>query len=437
MTITRIPFNRRLMLILFVVFLIGLQMFMKLSPWFFLGTALFFLILLAYFALMIGKGQERVPPDNNYTPFVSIIIPAHNEEEVIALTVEQAMKIRYHKNGKRNYEVWVVDDRSTDSTPKVLSVLSKKYKNLNILSRPATAFPGKAAALNDCLPLTKGEVLLILDADAHFPVDLIYKSVGYLADKSVGGAQVAKRIANPETNGLCQRQADEYKIDTSVQLGKDAVGGAVEFKGNGSFIKKSALKAIGGWSKHTITEDLDLSTKMLLGGYKIRFVPETCVWEQAAPDLKSFFKQRLRWIEGSILRYLIHMPKIIKGPLHPQQRFDMAVFLLEFALPIYIFFDLITQFIWLFSIGYVRLGNLAVIVGVTTIAMAVNLFAAFLREKRYGFFQIVGRTFVTMFYMLHWFPIVIVAVFNLCFGFEARGWGKAKRISAEKVIDGG
>lgn len=428
------PMNRRLWLLLFVLAIAGLQMFMKIGPWFFVGTGVFLALTVGYTALTIGREYPHAPPNPNYLPFVSVIIPAHNEESVISQTIEQAFKLRYNRKGKRNYEVWVIDDRSTDKTRDVLYKLKKSHKALHVLSRSNNAYPGKSAALNDCLPLTKGEVLLILDADAHFPVDLISRVVPYLSASEVGGAQVAKKIANPETNILCSRQSDEYKIDISIQLGRDTVGGAVEFKGNGTFVKRNALETVGGWTNHTLTDDLDLSTKMLLGGYRIRFVPDTTVWEQAAPDLKGFFKQRLRWIEGSMMRYLEYLPRILRGPMQPRQRFDMIMFLLEYAVPVYVLFDLLSQFVWQFTLGYLRLGNLGLVMLATIVTFCGKLISSYAREHRYNFWQILGRTFLTMIYMGHWFPVVIAATFNLMLGLESRTWKKVQRVRSEEII---
>jgi 1,2-diacylglycerol 3-beta-glucosyltransferase len=435
--LSRVPFNRRLILFFFVVALAGLQTFAKLGAWYLLGTVVFFALLATYWALKAGKPLKPPSPDCTYRPFVSVLIPAHNEQDVIAETVQQAFRLRYHQKGKRNYEVWVIDDRSTDDTPGVIEELKRRFPRLNVLSRKSDAFAGKAAALNQCLPLTNGEVLLIIDADAHFPPDIISKTVGYLAPPKIGGAQVVKRIANPETNTLCQRQSDEYKIDVGIQLGRDEVGGAVEFKGNGSFIKRSALEAVGGWSNYTITEDLDLSTKMLLAGYRIRFVPETCVWEQAAPDNRSFVRQRLRWIEGSMLRYLIHLPRLLKGPLHPRQRFDMIIFLAEFAVPVFVLFDVLYNAVYLATGGSLRLWNFAVlgvVVSGATVFLTIKLLSTFIRERRYTFWQILGRTSATLAYMLLWFPQVIIAIFNLMSGLEARSWKKARRVKTAEIV---
>lgn len=421
-------------LLLFVLAIAGLQMFMKLGPWFFVGTGIFLALAVAYAALTIGREYPHAPPSPGYRPFVTVIIPAHNEESVIAETVSQAFKLRYQKGKKRNFEVWVIDDRSTDATGRVLEGLKKRYRSLNVLSRSHDAFPGKSAALNECLPLTKGEVILILDADSHFPIDLISQAIGYLSSDEVCGAQVAKRIANPETNMLCSRQADEYKVDISIQLRRDMVGGAVEFKGNGMFVKRSAIEAVGGWTIQTLTDDLDLSTKMLLAGYRIRFVNETSVWEQAAPDLRGFFKQRLRWIEGGMTRYLDYILRILRGPIHPRLRFDMVLFLLQYAVPVYVVADLLSQFVWIFTLGYLRLGNLGLVMLATFVTFSANLVAAYIREHRYNIWQITGRTFVTIIYMSLWFPLIVVATFNLILGLESRSWKKVQRVKAEDIV---
>ncbi|MBD3286493.1 glycosyltransferase, partial [candidate division WOR-3 bacterium] len=326
--VNRISIKYRLAMLVYVTCLAGLQMFIKINIWCLAGTILFFAIVVGMITLKKGKPGKSPPPDRRYFPFVSVIIAAHNEEKVIAETIKQAFALRYHKSGKRNYEVWVINDRSTDRTAEIVEGMKHRYP-VNVLHRDSSELPGKAAALNHCLPLTAGEVLLTLDADALFPEDLISKAVAYLAPELVGGAQVVKRIINPDTNFLCARQADEYKISVGIQQGRDSIGGTVEFKGNGSFIKRSALESVGGWTNHTVTEDLDLSTKLLLAGYRIRFVAGTWVGEQAAPDYQSFVRQRLRWIEGSMLRYLTYFQDLLTSRMHPLLRSDMLFFAAE------------------------------------------------------------------------------------------------------------
>lgn len=99
--------------------------------------------------------------NENYKPFVSVMIPAHNEETVISNTVQNILGMDYE-----NFEIIVIDDRSTDNTASVIKDLEKKYAKVTALVRPSDAFPGKSAVLNDAFKIAKGEAVLVFDADA-------------------------------------------------------------------------------------------------------------------------------------------------------------------------------------------------------------------------------------------------------------------------------
>jgi len=194
---------------------------------------------------LIKKGLfEKIEAEKReYKPFVSILIPAHNEEFVIKDTIANALSIEYE-----NFEVIVIDDRSTDNTAKVLEKLSAEYKNLSCHIREKDAFPGKSAVLNEILPLTKGDVICVFDADARVRTNFLKKIIPYLADPDVGAAQARKVISNKEINLLTRCQDNEYALDTHFQLGRDCIKGAVELRGNGQLVKKEALIAIDGWN---------------------------------------------------------------------------------------------------------------------------------------------------------------------------------------------
>ena len=135
-----------------------------------------------------------------------------------------------------------------------------------------------------------------------------------------------------------------------------------------------------------------------------------------------------------MMRYLEYLPRIFRGPMQPRQRFDMIMFLLEYAVPVYVLFDLLSQFVWQFTLGYLRLGNLGLVMLATIVTLGGKLISSYVRERRYNLWQILGRTFLTMFYMGHWFPVVIVATFNLIFGLESRTWKKVQRVKAEEIV---
>ncbi len=126
-----------------------------------------------YTSLAIRHKKRRLKNNpevinENYKPFISIMIPAHNEESVIVNTVENIRQSDYP-----NYEIILIDDRSDDNTFAVIKNLADKYENVKCMKRELDAFPGKSAVLNDALALAGGEAILVFDADATIDSDFI------------------------------------------------------------------------------------------------------------------------------------------------------------------------------------------------------------------------------------------------------------------------
>ena len=181
-----------------------------------------------------SRKNQKYPPviNENYKPFVSVMIPAHNEETVIANTVENIINMDYD-----NFEVIVIDDRSTDNTALVIRDLEQKYPaKVKGLIRPKDAFPGKSAVLNDAMKIAKGEAFLVFDADATVEPDFLKKLIPHLEPKDVGAVQARKVIRNKNVNLLTRCQNDEYTLDTHFQVGRDSVKGAVELRVNGELL---------------------------------------------------------------------------------------------------------------------------------------------------------------------------------------------------------
>ena len=194
--------------------------------------------------------------NKNYKPFVSILIPAHDEESVIGNTVQNILSMDYE-----NFEIIVIDDRSTDNTASVIKDLESKYEKVTALIREKDAFHGKSAVLNDAFKLAKGEAILVFDADATVEPDFLTTLIPHLEPKDVGAVQARKVIRNKNMNLLTRCQNNEYTLDTYFQVGRDSVKGAVELRGNGELIKRQAIEDIGGWNNYTIVDDLDMSNQ--------------------------------------------------------------------------------------------------------------------------------------------------------------------------------
>jgi 1,2-diacylglycerol 3-beta-glucosyltransferase len=273
-------------------------------------------------------------------PKVAVFIPAHNEASVIVGTVRQLLKQRYP-----NWECWVLNDRSNDDTKACLDALEAElpeyYRGiLRCHHRPIEAQPGKSAVLNEALALTDAPLVAVFDADAWVPEDWLLTMVPQLiVSPWVAGLQSRKVILNQGDNWLTRCQAMEYYLDSYIQMCRDAVRSAVELRGNGMILKREALLSVNGWTHHTVTDDLDLSSKLHLVGWDIRFMPHTPVYEEGIQQLKPLLKQRRRWAEGSLRRYLDYGLPILRRPVSARAKLDVVVYFMNFTAPVWMVCD--------------------------------------------------------------------------------------------------
>ncbi len=178
-------------------------------------------------------------------PYVSLLVAAKNEEAVISKLVKNICALDYPTN---NYELWVIDDNSTDKTPVLLEQLAQEYQQLKVIRRGPDAGGGKSGALNSAVPFVKGEILGVFDADAQVTPDLLRKVVPLFTREEVGAVQVRKAIANAGLNFWTKGQSAEMVLDGFFQEQRIAIGGIGELRGNGQFVRLNALEECGGWN---------------------------------------------------------------------------------------------------------------------------------------------------------------------------------------------
>lgn len=371
------------------------------------------------------RKQKKYPQIVNaaYKPFVTVMIPSHNEEGVIAHTVENILQMDYE-----NFEVIVIDDRSSDNTASVIKDLEKKHDKVKALIREEGAFPGKSAVLNDALVIAKGEAILVFDADATVDSDFLNKLVPHLEPKDVGAVQARKVIRNKDYNWLTRCQSNEYSIDVHCQLGRDSVKGAVELRGNGELIKREALEDIGGWNNYTITDDLDMSTRLHIKGWDVRFCLDAVVYEEAIIYVKPLYRQRRRWLEGTIRRYLEYSGAALASRnMSLRAQFDMMAYISEFIMPLWCVMEILirafkilakdapTQMIYssLFISCIIGLGFF------TAARYALRRYDNMSRLKAFK------EAFITSAYLLVlWFPLELFICFKILFLKKDMNWGK-------------
>ncbi|EDX73837.1 glycosyl transferase, group 2 family protein [Coleofasciculus chthonoplastes PCC 7420] len=264
-------------------------------------------------------------------PFVSLLVAAKNEEAVIQNLVRMLCNLDYPQE---RCELWVINDHSTDKTPILLDQLAAEYDQLNVFHRDANATGGKSGALNQVLPLIKGDVIGVFDADAHVTQDLLRRVLPIFNQSRVGAVQVRKAIANGRLNFWTKGQMAEMALDSYFQNQRTAIGGIGELRGNGQFVRRAALERCGGWNEQTITDDLDLTIRLHLDRWDIRFLEFPAVDEEGVISTLSLWHQRSRWAEGGYQRYLDYWRLIASNRLGLSKTIDLFSFLIiQYLLP--------------------------------------------------------------------------------------------------------
>jgi len=285
-----------------------------------------------------GSAAEP-PPLAGPPPAVDVVVAARDEEAVIARLVERVLGVRWPTEQLR---LWVIDDGSEDRTPQRLAELQSLHPQLKVLRRSRDAGGGKSGALNLVLQQLQGRWLLVLDADADLQPDLLERLIPYAESGGWAAVQLRKAEVNAETNWLTRAQAMEMAFDAFIQEGRLARGGVAELRGNGQLLRRDAVQTAGGFNEATITDDLDLSFRLLLAGLPVGVLWDPPVCEEAVLTLPALWRQRQRWAEGGLQRFLDYGDQLVSGGrLNGAQKRDLAAFfVLQYVLPVMAVADL-------------------------------------------------------------------------------------------------
>lgn len=234
-------------------------------------------------------------------PFVSILIPAHNEAKVIEKTVQAILNLDYDND---RYEIIVINDNSSDNSHEILASIEERNPDrlIQIINTDAIiGGKGKSNALNIGLEHSKGELIAIYDADNTPERQALKELVYSIKNDDEAGAVIGKfRCRNKNSNFLtrCINLEGLY-FQWMAQAGRWNLFKLCTIPGTNFIIRRSILEEIGGWDTKAITEDTEISFRIYLLGYHIRFCPYSTSWEQEPETLSVWFKQRNRWVKGN------------------------------------------------------------------------------------------------------------------------------------------
>lgn len=293
----------------------------------------------------IKKQKPITPYTEEDLPFISVFIPAHNEENTIEATVRSVCKSEYFKDEEYNYEVIVINDGSTDSTGEILANLKDDLPQLKIVTRhPPKSGKGKGFVLNDALTLSRGEIIGVFDADTQIKTDYLMTIVQYL-NGDCDGVQSRVRMFNKDENYLARMQHVEFGSFGNTLIAKDNLGSTGFLGGNGQFVKKDAIINCGRWDGFAVTEDLNLAIKIILQGGKIRYCGECAVYQEAVTEWSAFFRQRVRWAIGNFETLFVYLPQIIRAKVSIPKKFNVIEHISFYSFNLLIFFGFLITII--------------------------------------------------------------------------------------------
>lgn len=271
------------------------------TPWYFLfGLGIFFYVLYFFLwgtAFAASFGKVNYPEGSEgFTPPISVLVPAQNEEKVIGDTLESYKTANYPKD---KLELVVIASGSTDKT---VEICEKYKKDLNIqIVTEAQSKKGKPAALNLGLKHASNDIICVYDADNHVLENTLNALIRPLFDSTIDVVVGPSQVRNWQTNAWTKATYVDFCYFCSMGLYfevRNRLGRNLWILGRNYAIRKAVIEEFGGWNEDALTEDLHLSTQLTVAGKKFFHVPEAMSTEIAPTTWEGIKKQRNQWVAG-------------------------------------------------------------------------------------------------------------------------------------------
>ncbi len=245
-------------------------------------------------------------------PFITIMIPAHNEEVMIEHTINYLMNnLNYEK-----YEVLVTDDGSTDETPAILERLQSVYDNLRVVTIKKNQ--GKAHAFNVGVGFARGEFILSNDADSIPEPDALWKYMSYFMGEE--HANTAAVTANMDVQNRSTIIAKSQTVEFSSIVGVikrsqvSALGNMYAYSGANTMYRRDALIDVGLFRQDRATEDISIAWDHQLNGWTTVFSPDILFYMNVPENLDALYHQRKRWAKGGTEALLTNFKRVVSHP---------------------------------------------------------------------------------------------------------------------------
>jgi len=281
--------------------------------------------------------NRRAEPGRKFDelPRVTVQLPMYNERFVARRIIEKACRIDYPPE---KLQIQVLDD-STDETVRIASEVVERARrdgiDIEYIHREdRTGF--KAGALANGMKTATGEFITIFDADFVPDPDILARSIHYFTDPDVCVVQTRWEHLNREDSMLTRSQAIFLDGHFMIEhVARNRSGRFMSFNGTAGTWRRAAIDSAGGWQHDTLTEDMDLSYRAQLRGWKFVFLPELTAPAELPPDINAFKAQQHRWTKGGTQTALKLMPRIWLSRVPLKAKIEATFHLTSFSVHLY------------------------------------------------------------------------------------------------------
>jgi len=350
------------------------------------------------------------PPELETYPGVSIIVPCHNESDNIRETVRWLTLQQYD-----DFEILVINDGSTDNTGEILDELVEQYEWVRVIHLKSNQ--GKARALTMGALAARHEFLVCIDGDVVLDPWACRWMVWHLATSPrVGAVTGNPRIRNRSTL-LGKVQVGEFSsIIGLIKRAQRIYGRVFTVSGAVAAFRRAALQEVGFWATDMVTEDIDISWKLQLHFWDIRYEPHALCWLLMPETMKGLWKQRLRWAQGGAEVFLRNFHRLWDW----KRRRMFMVFVEYFTSVLWVYCMIIITLLWalgkvvtlppMLTVETLLPGWTGLLLGMTCL---IQFAVSMVIDSRYD------RRFGKIYFWIIWYPMAfwLINIFTTSVGF--------------------
>ena len=396
---------------------------------FFTASVFISIYSLEQFYLFLSSTKKRpvLPPILPLTVFpqVTIQLAIYNERFVVKNLIDCILRLDYPAE---KLEIQLLDD-STDETTKIIqSILQErtdeKFRIIHIHRSNREGY--KAGALKNGLKTANGEFIAMFDADFRPQPDFLLKTLPSFADQKIAAVQTRWGHINEDQSLITKVQGilinNHFLVEQKGRYDGDML---LQFSGTGGVWRKKAIEEAGGWRADTIVEDVDLSFRAQLAGWKIKLLSDVVCPAELPADINALKVQQFRWMQGGAEVCRLHLMNIWKSDLNFKQKFHASLHLTTVYIYFSIFLSAILSLPMLYAIPALKLNPIWL--GILSMGLLLIVIVLFLPNYQTGWIHLSKKQRINRFILL--FPSIVVSGLAISFHNSVAIWKGAFSLS--------